>query len=265
VAAAVTTQTYWLEPTDTVAVGLRRYHSDPTPDGVVPAWTCEMGYHAALAWTGEAPARFEEDGWRRHIALADDTPHNDPRWPTECGKGCGYQFTDDDRWQPWQDLLYLRPDTGQRYTIHPTGAPPGVARITPGASYDAWWYPDAWRGADGIALVVICPNGPHNEWGVDRPATGGGRWTRSGDPRRAEVTASPSIAVGDPAKPGYYHGFLQARVPDGSHRMNGGLRIGWLARLTRGRLGMGRWTPAEVAEIKRRAAAMAAEIRPYTD
>lgn len=204
----MTTQTYWLEPTETVAVGLRRYTTGST------GFDCAGGFHDALTFTGEESARFEEDGSRRHLALPNPKDLDDPRWPTECQHGCGYLFTDDDPKQAWQELLYTRADTGERYTVHPGShdAPPGVGPVDAGATWDAWWYPDDWRGADGIALAVRCPGGPHNEWGVDRPATGGGRWTRTGDPRKAEVTASPSISIQEPGSPHHYHGFLQAGV-----------------------------------------------------
>lgn len=202
------TPTYWLEPTETVALGLRRYtaHSG--------GYTCEGGWHEALVWTGEGPAEFQGEGDRRSLAPADwpDSSRPNAAWPEECGRGCGYRFSDDDPRQSWQELLYVAPATGQRYTIHPQSHPPGVLKAGAGATYDAWWYPDAWRGPDGIALVVRCPNSDYNEWGVDMPSSSGGRWTRSGDPRAANVTASPSIAIGEPSKPGYYHGFLQAGV-----------------------------------------------------
>lgn len=200
------TQTYWLEPTGTVATGLRRYTTGSRE------YTCEGGWHEAMVWTGGEPARFDDRDGRRSLAAPGEQDPADPRWPAECG--CGYRFTDADPRQPWQEPIYLRPDTGERYTIKGRDSfpPPGLLVAGPGASYDAWWYPDAWRGPDGIALVVRCPGSDYNEWGVDQPAASGGRWVRTGDPRAANVTASPSIAAGDPAKPGYYHGFLQAGV-----------------------------------------------------
>jgi hypothetical protein len=175
-----------------------------------------------MVWTGETPARFQaSERLGRFLAVPEPVARADGRWPVECGQGCGYRFTDDDPRQPWQELLYLRPSTGDRYTIHPPGRdsfpPPGVLVAGAGASYDAWWYPDAWRGADGISLIVRCPRpdgspGPAWDWCVDMPSSTGGRWTRSGDPRAANVTASPSIAIGDPGEPGHYHGFLQSGV-----------------------------------------------------
>jgi hypothetical protein len=50
------TRTFWLEATDRVAVGLRRYRSA----GGAPM-TCEGGYHSVLVFTGEEPADFSTD------------------------------------------------------------------------------------------------------------------------------------------------------------------------------------------------------------
>lgn len=75
----------------------------------------------------------------------------------------------------------------------------GVA--PPGMLLDAHWYPCE-PGPDGIKLMAALPNGLL--WCVDGQATGGGGWTRTGDPRQPEtLTCSPSIVAGD------YHGFLQ--------------------------------------------------------
>jgi hypothetical protein len=109
----------------------------------------------------------------------------------------------------------------------PTSASPQVRPhdelrdAPPGASWDAWWMPDYWRGPDGIALMVKCPNG--HEWHVDSQASNCTRkgqphecWVRHGDPRQANVTVDKhgdtcaagagSIVAGD------YHGFLQAGI-----------------------------------------------------
>lgn len=198
------TATYWLEQTDRQRVGLRRY-ARHEGDG----WTCAAGWHQALVLTGEAPVRVDERGYLQPL---DGTPHDDPRWPTVCDAGCGYEFTDDDHWQDWQDRLYRRADTGEETTLRDT---------PPGASWDAWWLPDDYRGPDGIALMVKCPNG--HDWTVDGTARNCTRrgephacWVRHGDPRDCRVTVDKngdtcaagagSILAGD------YHGFLQAGV-----------------------------------------------------
>lgn len=48
-------------------------------------------------------------------------------------------------------------------------------------------------------------------------------------------------------------------------RRKGGLRCAWLARLTRGRLGLGRWTQAELDLIHVRAKARVEEFHKYLD
>jgi hypothetical protein len=73
------------------------------------------------------------------------------------------------------------------------------------------------RGPDGVSLTVRCPSPDGrptaaNDWPVDHPSSSGGRWTRTGDPKACTVTAHPSIAIGLPGTPSYYHGFLQDGV-----------------------------------------------------
>jgi hypothetical protein len=204
-------QTFWLEPTGRQRVALRRYVADH-PTG---AYTCVGGWHQAVRWTGEEIDEvFNEHGY------TDPPPapaHDDPRWPTECDQGCGYRFTEQDHWQPWGESLYRRTDTGELRVLHSTMCPPDVPTAEPGASWDARWMGDIYRGSDGICLTVRCPRpdgspGIPHDWPVDGPSSSGGRWTRTGDPRAAQVTAGPSIAIGDPDQPGHYHGHLRAGV-----------------------------------------------------
>ncbi len=81
-------------------------------------------------------------------------PDTDQRWPTHCT--CGYAFTDDDEHQVFVERVYERTDTGERMML--PDAPPG-------AMYNAWWNPDCWKGKDGLALVVRCPDG--HDWNID--------------------------------------------------------------------------------------------------
>lgn len=206
------TRTFWLEPTDRVAVGLRRYHSSGGMN-----FTCEGGYHSALVFTGEEPAHYRdaEPSGRRTLAMRPEPPHDDPRWPTRCG--CGYEFTADDPWQSWQELVYQRADTGDRFTLR-SRDDLGLPAAPPGACWDAWWMPDDWRGPDGIALMVRCPNG--RDWHVDGEASNCTRpgdkthacWVRHGDPRQATVTVDKQgdtcAAGAGSIQAGDYHGFL---------------------------------------------------------
>lgn len=213
------TRTFWLEPTGRVAVGLRRYRSAST----LPSGCAEGGYHSALVSTGEEPAEYSDVAGfdRRTLALRPETPRNDPRWPAHCK--CGYEFTDADTWQDWQELIYQRSDTGERVTLrthHAVGID-GLPPAPPGACWDAWWMPSDWRGPDGIALMVRCPNG--KDWHVDSEASNCTRkgqphqcWVRHGDPRQANVTVDKNgdtcAAGAGSIQAGDYHGFLQAGV-----------------------------------------------------
>lgn len=207
-------QTFWLEPTEQRARGLRRYGR--TADG---GWDCAGGYHHALIYIDRVPATYSDgDFGRRTLAPAPQVPRDDRRWPTHCV--CGYQFTEGDAWQTWSTLIYRRTDTGTEHVLH-TDAPDDAPTAPPGATWDAWWLPDCWRGPDGIALMVRLPNG--RDWAVDSEASNCTRkgephacWVRHGDPRECRVTVDKagdtctagagSILVDD------YHGFLQGGV-----------------------------------------------------
>jgi len=199
------TPTYWLEPTEFIEIGLRRY---TVGQG---GFDCAHGHHQALVIIGKATAAFDEANGRRYLRQRDDgLATSDPRWPTKC-EGCDYVFEPEDKWQHWSDLLYRRTDTGEEMTLR--NAPPG-------ACWDAWWMPSNWRdrSPDGIYLMVRLPN--RHDWAVDSEASNCTRkgekhqcWVRHGDPRECRVTVDKdgdtcaagagSILAGD------YHGFLQ--------------------------------------------------------
>jgi hypothetical protein len=207
------TRTFWLEETSDIAAGLRRYAR--TGDG----WTCDTGYHSALVYTGVEPAVFTGNGTGRVLAARLFTPRDDPRWPTTCR--CGYQFPSDCPWQDWQELIYRRADTGDLVILRERQASDvgGPDPAPPGAMWDAWWMRDAWRGPEGIALMVRLPNG--RDWFVDgrasnctHPDDNSHRcWVRHGDPRTGRVTVDKD---GDTCGAGAgsiqaedYHGFLR--------------------------------------------------------
>lgn len=208
-------KTFWMESTGRERVGLRRYARDPNDKE--PKWTCESGYHDALVWTGEEVVSvLSERGTRtsQSVTIAAD----DPRWPAKCER-CDYEFSGMDERQVWTELLYQRGDTGELRSLHSKYAAPGAPTAEPGAMWDATWMPPNWRGADGIALMVRCPRNDRDEtktgsdWPVDMPSTNRGLpWTRTGDPRKANVTANPSISIGAEGQPGSYHGWLQNGV-----------------------------------------------------
>lgn len=207
-------QTFWLEPTDQVAVGLRRYVRKH--EG---GWTCEEGWHDALVYTGLEPADFQvRDPAGNKVLGPRPMVENDPRWPKECRRGCGYKFTDDDHWQMWQELVYRRTDTDELRVLHQTQpSPPEASPAEPGACWNAWWMPFS-RGTDGIYLMVRLPDG--HDWAVDSQASNCTRpgephkcWIRHGDPRDCKVTVDKdgdtcSAGAGSIGTPDW-HGFLR--------------------------------------------------------
>ena len=207
----MTWQTFWMEPTGRERRALRRYTRRPEGG----AWTCAEGWHDALVWTGEeVDTVLNEHGY--HDLSWPMPPPDDPRWPVQCA-ACGYLFFNEgsDEWQTWAERLYRRTDTGDLRVLHWKYAPPDAPTAEPGAMFDAHWLPRV--GPDGIRLMVRCPRGDGTpgmcqDWPVDEPSSSGGFWTRTGDPRQANVTASPSIAIGAAGAPGYYHGHLQGGV-----------------------------------------------------
>lgn len=203
------TQTFWLERTDQVAVGLRRYAAS---DG--GGFTCADGYHSNLVYTGLEPAEYGPEG---RLAVRSAVDHADPRWPGECEHGCGYRFSDADHWQDWQEQVYRRTDTGELRVLHQGAPAPEAPAAEPGACWDAWWMPFS-RGEDGIYLMVRCPDG--HDWSVDSQASNCTRpgephrcWVRHGDPRECHVTVDKngdtcSAGAGSIQTPNW-HGFLR--------------------------------------------------------
>lgn len=206
-------QTFWVEPTDEIAWGLRRYTADST------SFDCSGNYHDALNYVDRAPAQFTVDatGRRSLQAHVSGVVHDDPRWPVKC-RNCDYLFTEHDRWQDWQELVYRRPDTGQEYVLHSDAGAGvlGAPSAPPGAMRDAWWMPFD-RQPDGIYLQVRLPNG--HDWAVDSRASNCTRpdaphqcWVRHGDPRTEPITVDKNgdtcAAGAGSILSGDYHGFL---------------------------------------------------------
>ena len=220
----MTVACFWLAPTGSARVGLRRYsrHACPRPGG----------YHDWTVFLGEAPLPRVQDAERSRWGTAEYgyPDHADPRWPVSCP--CGYQFGPDDEWQDWQEALYRRADSGELTTIR--DAPDG-------AMWDAWWMESS-RGPDGRCLVVKCPGGA--EWMIDERASncplpgriqqaaieyGEGSpehqaliwqdqehrcWIRHGEPPAITVDKDGRTcdAGGGSIRAGIYHGFLRGGV-----------------------------------------------------
>lgn len=196
----MTVSCFMLEPTDRGSWSLRRYtqaHSG--------GWTCAEGWHSAEALIGALPIVRDAEGYM-DIKPETPTPHEDPRWPASCAKGCGYTFTADDAWQDFTEALYRRGDTGEMTTIR--DAPDG-------AMWDAFWYP--WKGPDGRSLVAKCPGG--HEWMIDGRASNCSLpndtqhrcWVRHGEPPRLTVDKNGLTCAAGAGSilAGNYHGFLR--------------------------------------------------------
>lgn len=199
-------RTFWLEPTGTVRRWLRRYSYAGN------GHTCADGYHDAIVDLDSAVPDVDQ-------VNGDTWPHDDPRWPVECERGCGYRFVDDDQWQlsTWHE--YTSPQRpGETFTLRP-------GEEIPGAMWDATWWP--WKGPDGRSICVVLPNG--HTWGIDMVATNCTRpddkatppeqrqhwcWLRHGEPPVLTVDKDgPTCAAGAGSiLSGDYHGFLRNGV-----------------------------------------------------
>lgn len=206
----MSTQTFWLEPTDEVALGLRRYTYATGSE-----FTCEAGHHSALVYIGRGAIQVDQDG---NQVQQHDVPTDDPRWPMHCDR-CGIEFPEDAAYQNWSLRLYRRTDTGDLRVLHETAGAPFAPAAEPGACWDAEWLPDDFHGPDGIALTVRCPGG--HTWHVDSRAANCGRpddsthacWVRHGDPRECRLTVDKdgdtcSAGAGSILTPNW-HGFLR--------------------------------------------------------
>lgn len=217
-------KTFLIEPTGRALVYLRRYTR--SGDG----WTCAEGWHQAKV--AIEPGRTEPDptyeregivrlagylrpdGTPTSGASGDEWPHDDPRWPAHCEKGCGYAFTDADTWQLHWNAEY----SGGEWTGALNEAPPG-------AMWNADWMGEHARGADGRCLVAKLPNGW--EWMIDAPASNCTLkddsahrcWVRHGTPPvltvdkaagTADASAPTTCAAGAGSiQGGDWHGFLR--------------------------------------------------------
>jgi hypothetical protein len=189
-------QCFLLVPTDQAVRTIRRY----AEVGTGPP--CPNGYHDASVAGRVVNVRRAADGTLP--ACAPRRKAGDPPWPKACA--CGYEFHVGDHRQVTEWLLWKRADQPDvRYTLRPwrlTNRDEWTA--PPGAMWDASWMPQGWRGPDGRCLTVRCPNGL--DWHIDGVASSGGRWSREGEPPL--ITVNPSIAIGRPDDPEFYHGWL---------------------------------------------------------
>lgn len=203
-------QTFWLEPTDRLAIGLRRYSlTEGCPAG-------RPGYHNAVVYQGEDVGVRDEHGGIR-LKEHPEVDHTYSGWPTHCA--CGYEFTEDDEWQVWTESIWVRTDTGEDRGLRTRDMEGGLIAAEPGAMWNASWMPS--RRTDGLYLMVRCPDG--HDWAVDsqcsnctRPGEDHECWVRHGDPRACHVTVDKngntcSAGAGSILTP-TWHGFLRDGV-----------------------------------------------------
>lgn len=167
-------QCFLVEESGLVACFLRRYSTDRCPS--------PHGYHSAMV-------RIEDMNHPPRTMREVYTPPEDPRYPEQCE--CGYTFKETDTKQLFTLSIYESKATGERWLEN---------ALPIGAMFDAWWFPNEWKGADQRTLAVVLPPGSGNVWIIDAPASSGNHWQRTGVP--PNITVTPSILTPR------YHGFL---------------------------------------------------------
>ena len=189
---------FYIEITDKMKYGLRRYG-----DGPCPLKNHPKSIHDKTIMIDDVCL---------HKTSGDLHDHHDPRWPKHCD--CGYEFKDSDKWIRMAHDVYKRYDTGEEMFRH--DAPVG-------ACWDeTWWtedrtYPDFYIGEDGRCLCVRTPGG---DWTIDARASNCTMpkdkthkcWVRHGRPEDGTLhvdkngytcaAGAGSIVLGN------YHGFL---------------------------------------------------------
>jgi hypothetical protein len=192
---------FWLEALDECRYWLRTYES-------VEGSKCPVtgSYHNGMTALPDGKMERYEDRGRSLIRCIDEPKdfHNSD-YPSKCD--CGFEFTANAYCHVFHRQLFLRTDTGEKMTAE--DAPVG-------AMWDAWYYPKAYRGSDGISLMVKTPGG---EWCVDARCSNCTLpddnehkcWVRHGSPPDITVDKNGktcSAGAGSIAQP-RYHGFLR--------------------------------------------------------
>lgn len=195
-------QCYWVEPTLTAKVFLRRFRTGSKCSG-------PMSYHNAMVQIEDRPVE-EYVNYPGVYRLKDtNMPGREAPWPTKC-EGCDYVFDILDTWQVFERQYYRRPDTGATFTLE---------EAEPGAMWDAKWWRDhhgRGPGPDGLSLHVKLPDGSY--WFIDGPAGNctmhdvkHNCWVREGTPPKLTVLGGANICgVGAGSiMTSHYHGFLR--------------------------------------------------------
>ena len=214
---------FWIEPTDRERQWLRRFNFGKDRKCEKSTYGCD-----AMFDLGEADILYDPDGYigtPRNLP-----PHDDPRWPKTCA-ACGHPFDEKDEYQLHGKQIYIRPDTGARFTIK--DAPVG-------ACWDAWWVHHRSRrrgevpavpgvgsmtGDDGRSLVVRCPDG--HDWMIDSRASNCDKkdddthhcWVRTGRPEdgtlHVDKNGNTCGAGGGSIQTTNWHGFLHSGMLHG--------------------------------------------------
>lgn len=163
-----------IQPTPFCRRSLRRYSDAKCPTGSI---------HDMSVVIDEKVEGLEEGG------LLKGDFSGDPRWPIQCA--CGYAFQEVDHWQVRVDRLYAGSPDGKDYALRDPDLPIG-------ATWDADWLKDPWKGPDGLSLVVRLPGG--SDFPMDMKMSGHS-WSRTGIP--PAVSVHPSVN-----HVGVYHGVI---------------------------------------------------------
>lgn len=194
---------FWIEETGRARLRMRRFTfatRDDRPQGTPGYRDCASGTNIGCSAIVDTDRlirpRFDETEHGKVLRLVPKRQWPPAReWPQACDS-CGEELPKDAHRVLDQIMVYVRAN-GATLELRGWGD-----KHAAGALFDSWWHrPDGGPGTDGIYLVAVCPDGTH--WHVDAQASGGGHWTRTGDPRNPPtLTVSPSIQTGT------YHGFL---------------------------------------------------------
>lgn len=187
---------FWIEPTNTQKLFLRRYISGSL---------CSVhSYHDMRNYIGTIPEVRDEAGYIK-VPDVPSIDHTDSRWPVVCD--CGYEFKEAGEWQLFNESIYKRIDTGEEFTLR--DAPVG-------AIWNAFWMGDWQNGPDGRSLVAKLPG--RYDWMIDGSASNCTKpedkvhrcWVRHGEPPNLTVDKNGNTCNaggGSIVVPGW-HGFL---------------------------------------------------------
>lgn len=204
---------FWIEPTDRERQWLRRFSFGKDRPCAKSTYGCD-----AMFELGEGDVLYTSDGYIDATKRKPMPARNDPRWPKTC-TACGQPFTEKDEFQLHTKQIYLRADTGARFTLR--DAPPG-------ACWDAWWISERKKGCptgcgymvgpDHRSLVVKCPDG--HEWMINNRASNCTLkddnthqcWVRHGKPEdgtlHVDKNGNTCSAGAGSIATGKWHGFL---------------------------------------------------------